>query len=232
MKEMDKKISPIQYKSLSECVMDYLREEMEKGNLKPGARINEKQLCELLGISRTPIREALLQLEKEGFVEILPRKSIRIKKLTLKEIEDIYNAIGILESEAAEIACEKITKEDIKKMEELYQKMEKALRRNNFISYMEYNRELHNIHIKLSGNNILYEIITKLRSRLYDFPRIILTIPEWEEKCMKEHRELIELFKRKDKEGVRKLIKERHWNFQDNYPFIVKYYNLVNSENE
>lgn len=231
LKEMDRKRSPIQYKSLSECVMDYLREEMEKGNLMPGARINEKQLCQLLGVSRTPIREAIIQLQKEGFVEILPRKSIRIKKLTLKEIEDIYNVIGILESEAAEIACEKITQEDIKKMEEMYQKMEKALKKNNFKSYMEHNRELHNIHIELSGNKILQEIITKLRSRLYDFPRMMLALPEWEEKCMKEHKELIELFKRKDKKAIRKLIRDKHWGFRDNYKFILKYYDLVNSKN-
>lgn len=227
---MNFKNCPIQYKSLTECVMEYLREEMEKGNLKPGSRINEKELCEFLGVSRTPIREALLQLEKEGFVEILPRKSIRIKKLTLKEIEDIYNTIGILEAEAAEKACEKITEEDIERMEELYQKMEKALRKNNFLAYMEFNRELHNIHIKLCGNDVLQEIISKLRSRLYDFPRIILTIPEWEEKCMKEHKELIELFRKKDSKAIRTLIRDKHWNFKDNYQFILKYYDLVNSE--
>ncbi len=221
--------SLIQYKSLTECVMEYLRQEMEKGNLKPGSRINEKELCKFLGVSRTPIREALLQLEREGFVEILPRKSIRIKKLTLKEIEDLYNTIGVLEADAAEKACEIISKEDIERMEELFQKMEKALRKNNFITYMEYNRELHNIHLKLCGNNVLQEIVSRLRSRLYDFPRIILTIPEWEEKCMKEHKKLIELFKKKDKKAIRALIRGKHWNFQDNYQFILKYYDLINS---
>lgn len=222
--------SPIKYKSLTEYVMEYLKQEMEKGNLKPGSRINEKNLCKVLGVSRTPIREALLQLDKEGFVEILPRRSIRIKKLTLKEIEDIYNTIGILEAEAAQKACEKISEEDIERMEKLYQKMEKALIKNNFLSYMEFNRELHNIHIKLCGNDVLQEIISKLRSRLYDFPRIILTIPEWEEKCMKEHKELIELFKKKDKKAIKTLIRDKHWNFQDNYKFIVKYYDLINSK--
>ncbi len=227
---MDTKKGPISYKSLTECVMEHLRKEMESGNLKPGERIREKDLRELLGVSRTPIREALLHLEKEGFVEILPRKSIRVKKLSLKEIEDIYNVIGILEAEAAQIACEKLKNEDIRKMEDLYKKMEEALKRDDFVSYMETNNELHNIHIGLSGNEVLSEIISKLKKRLYDFPRILLKIPEWEEKCMKEHKKLIKFFKIKDKDAIRSLIVEKHWNFQDNYPFILKYYDLINSE--
>lgn len=219
-----------QYRSLKDCVMDYLRQEMESGNLKPGDRINEKEICQKLGVSRTPIREALIQLEREGFVEISPRKSIRVKKLTLKEIEDIYQIIGALESEAAEIACDRLTPEDIAKMEEDYNQMVKALAQNDFKKYMDINLKLHNTHLRVCGNDVLVNIVNQLKKRLYDFPRIMLNIPEWEEKCIEEHRQLIQFFKEKNKKAIKELIKNRHWGFEDNRRFILVYYNLVNLE--
>lgn len=219
-----------QYRSLKDCVMDYLRQEMESGNLKPGDRINEKEICQKLGVSRTPIREALIQLEREGFVEISPRKSIRVKKLTLEEIEDIYQIIGALESEAAEIACDRLTPEDIAKMEEDYNQMVQALAQDDFKKYMDINLKLHNTHLRVCGNDTLVNIVNQLKKRLYDFPRIMLTIPQWEEKCINEHRQLIQFFKEKNKKAIKDLIKNKHWGFEDNRPFILVYYNLMDSE--
>ncbi len=224
---MDNPIIP--YRSLKDCVMDYLRQEMEAGNLKPGERINEKEICQKLGISRTPIREALIQLEREGFIEISPRKSIRVKKLTIEEIEDIYNVVGTLEAEAAEIACDRLTPEDIEKMEEKFEEMAQALARDDFKKYMDINLELHNVHMRLCGNAVLKEIVNQLKKRLYDFPRIMLTLPEWEEKCMAEHRLMIRYFKEKNKPAIKDLIKNKHWGFEDNKKFILVYYDLLNS---
>ncbi|MCX7973144.1 MAG: GntR family transcriptional regulator [Candidatus Aminicenantes bacterium] len=219
-----------QYRSLKDCVMDYLKQEMELGNLKPGERINEKEICQKLGVSRTPIREALIQLEKEGFIEISPRKSIRVKKLSLKEIEDIYQVIGALESEAAVIACDRMTSQDLAQMEKDYDQMVEALAKDDFKKYMDINLSLHNIHLKLCGNEVLVNIVNQLKKRLYDFPRIMLKIPEWEEKCIEEHRQLIKFFKEKNKEAIKDLIKNKHWGFENNRRFIQVYYNLLNSE--
>ncbi|MGQ9471234.1 MAG: GntR family transcriptional regulator [Candidatus Aminicenantales bacterium] len=221
---------PIIYRSLKDCVMDYLREEMETGSLKPGERINEKEICQKLGISRTPIREALIQLEREGFIEISPRKSIRVKKLTLEEIEDIYNVVGTLEAEAAEVACDRLTPEDIAKMEEKFKQMAEALARDDFKKYMEINLDLHNIHLRLCGNAVLQAIVNQLKKRLYDFPRIMLTLPEWEEKCMAEHRLMIRYFKEKNKPALKDLIKNKHWGFEGNKKFILVYYDLLNAK--
>jgi len=227
---MEKSI--IFYRSLKDCVMDYLRKEMESGHLKPGERINEKDICQTLGVSRTPIREALIQLEKEGFIEISPHRSIRVKKLSLKEIGDIYNVIGTLEAEAAEIACDRLSAEDIARMEDFYRQMAAALELDDFKKYIDINIELHNIHLRLGGNAILMEIVNQLKKRLYDFPRIMLKIPEWEEKCMREHRQLIDFFKEKNKAAIKDLIKNKHWGFVDNYKFILIYYDLLNSEGQ
>jgi len=214
-------------KTLSEQVREYLREQLESGRLKAGDKIDETSLAKSLGVSRTPIREAIIHLEKEGFIEILRRRCIKIKRLSLNEIKNIYTIIGALEAEAAEVAMDKFTEEDISKMEELYHKMEKALKKGDHIKYMEFNFQSHSLFIDKFGNEILRNIIDSLKKRLYDFPRIIVTIPEWEKMLMNDHYNLIQLFKKKDKASLRKLIKEKHWNFDRNYPFMIQKYSEI-----
>ena len=85
-------------KSLREQVYEYLRDEIQNGNLLPGATINPNEISKQLGISKTPLRDAIIQLEIEGFVTILPRRGVTVKKLTLQEIKDSYEIVGALEA--------------------------------------------------------------------------------------------------------------------------------------
>ena len=112
------------YKSLTECVMDYLKKSLNDRSLKPGDEINLSDLSKIVGVSRTPIREALIQLVKDGFIEIVSRRKFIIKRLTLKEIKDIYEMIGLLEAEASQTACDKMTDKDIQELEGLYNGMQ------------------------------------------------------------------------------------------------------------
>lgn len=218
------------YRSLSECVMDYLKEKLNTGELNPGDEINVTELLETLGVSRTPIREALIQLKKDGYIENVSRKEFRIKKLSIDEIEYIYQIIGLLESEAVKITCDKITEEEILELQENYEMMKKALADNDFSSYLNLNDSCHRLFIKYCNNPILLSIIENLKERLYEFPKIILNISEWENMMMSDHQQIIQLFKKRDKEGLVKLIKNTHWDFKRNYPYILKYYN-IKSEN-
>ena len=97
--------------------MDYLKEKLFSGDLKPGDEINLTELGTILGISRTPIREALIQLMKDGFIEGFSRKGFKIKRLVRQEIEDLYAVGGILESEILKAACEKMTASDFEAAE-------------------------------------------------------------------------------------------------------------------
>ena len=92
---------PIRFQSIHRSVADYIRDQIEEGRYRPGEKINEKELCEVLGISRTPIREALIQLGKEGLVDIQPRRGVRVRKLSPEEVKHMYKVVGLLESEAA-----------------------------------------------------------------------------------------------------------------------------------
>jgi len=95
-----KEKSILNLKSLKDQVYEYLRDQMEKGNLLPGSYINMEETSKKLGISKTPLRDALLQLEMENFVTIIPRRGVIVNPLTLKDIKDYYEIIGSLESQA------------------------------------------------------------------------------------------------------------------------------------
>ncbi len=214
----------IGYKSLKDCVYGYLRKELENGGLKPGDSIDEKSLCEILNVSRTPIREALIQLEVEGFVTIMPRRKIYVNNLNLKDIENIYQIIGALEEKAATKSVDRMTKKDLIALEQLYKKMQKSLEKGKFSEYMKYNLASHEFFLNLNDNELLTNIVTLLKKRLYDFPETLKQIQEWENQLMKHHLKMIELCKKRDKEGLRKLMSDVHWNFEWNRPYLMSYY--------
>jgi DNA-binding GntR family transcriptional regulator len=216
----------IGFKSLTECVMDYFKKQLNIGALIPGDEVNINLLSETLGISRTPIREALIQLVKDGFVELVSRRKFVIKKLTLEDIKQIYHLIGLLEAEAAKIACDKITDAEIKELEDIYERMEEALNNNDAQTYLDLNFRSHAFISRFCENQILLEIIAKQKERLYEFPKIVMIIPEWDKKLMADHVKMIQYLKTKDKQGLEDVIKNEHWDFNTNYPFIFRYYEI------
>jgi len=215
----------IGYKTLKECVYEYLSKELESGNLKPGDAMDEKELCNKLNVSRTPIREALIQLETEGFIKILSRRRIYVNELNLKDIENIYQVVGALEGAAAEKALDRITDKHISELERLYEKMNRGWESGDFSRYMQYNLKTHEFFLKLNDNELLAKIVILLKKRLYDFPKIIKKMPEWWTIVTEQHLKMIELAKRRDKEGLRRLLSDFHWNFEKSRPYIVSYYN-------
>ena len=223
---MNEKNQKLGYKSLTECVMDYLKGQLMYGEIMPGEEINFRALCETLGVSRTPVREALIQLMKDGFIEIASRKGFRIKRITLKEIEDLYGIGGLLESEIVKSACEKMTDEDIKKLEHLYSNSERALHDNNSLAYSERNFEFNKFLWSFCSNHIAIEFLNKVRERLY-FVKKRIDDPDWERMLLYDHREMIRLIKEKNKKALGELLKNQHWSFSRFYPFILHFYKLT-----
>ena len=215
-----------EHASLKDKVYLYLKGEIAQGNLKPGERIKEKGIAHQFGISRTPIREALLQLEAEGFVKFLPRRGIIVRELTVKEITDVWQTIGILEGGAGALATTRMSQRDLSTLERLTQRMEKALDEENYDEYNRLNLRFHETFLKKSGNEQLYEIIIRLKKRIYEHPVKMVTIPEWERKAFREHLELLNIFKQKDAQKAETYLREVHWNLEENLPFILKSYFL------
>ncbi len=162
---------PINVKSLKEQVYDYLRRQFQAHRLQPGTVINMEATAKKLGVSKTPLRDALVQLEMEGFVTISPRRGIFVRALPLAEIREFYQVIGALESSALQAAFPKLGAAGIKRMDALNRQMQKAIDRDDFDLFYEKNLLFHNCFIELCGNKTLMRIIGNLKKRLYDFPQ-------------------------------------------------------------
>jgi DNA-binding GntR family transcriptional regulator len=218
--------SILNLKSLKEQVYDYLRKQMQIGKIKPGSVINMDAHSRVLGVSKTPLRDALIQLEMEGFVSILPRRGVVVNVLSVEDIKNYYQVIGALESTAVLGASAVMNRTCIEEMEKLNKKMRVSLEKNNFGSYYENNLKLHDVYIGLCGNEVLRRSVDTLKKRLYDFPRRSKFVKEWEESSVIEHQKLISLLCSGKITDAANFIRDVHWSFKVQEKYIKKYYDL------
>lgn len=211
-------------KSLKEQVYEYLRGQLGKGELLPGSSINMDETSQKLGVSRTPLRDALLQLEMEGFVSIFPRRGVVVNHLTLRDIENYYEIIGALESAALMASFDQLKVLQVGKMKALNAEMKKAIDKDDFNLYYQKNLEFHDIFLSLSENQNLVKIVNTLKKRLYDFPRQQGFVKAWEETSIGEHEDLVKLIEEGKKEQASAYIRDIHWSYRVQERFLKKYY--------
>lgn len=202
------------YQSLKDHVYEYISNEIKNKKLNPNEKINEQAICNELNVSRTPVREALIQLSADGLLDITPRRGFRVKALSLKDAQDLYAVIATLEIMAASIAMDKLTNEDLDKMEELLQDMDYAINHYRFRDYYKLQIDFHNIYIFKTENNPLIDTIFRLKKRFIrqsytdeksDSVRDILL------NTNQEHRLILEFFQKKNISKLKKCLKH-HWN--------------------
>ncbi len=213
----------LDHSSLREQVYAYLRAEINQGHILPGRYINLKKISQQLGISTTPLRDAIIQLECEGFVTILPRRGVRVKRLTIENIRDYLQIIGALETSVLLTVFPQLQEKHLVKMERLNAQMVAALGRDDFDRYYHLNIEFHDIFLQLSENRTLHQIIMPMKQRLYDFPRRKY-ITEWELLNCDEHTEFIDLLRRTKPKAAAALWEGRHWSFRYHEKFIRHFY--------
>lgn len=217
--------SGLKFSSLSDQVYAHLRRQMNQGDLLPGSTINIGEIAKQLGISKTPLRDALIHLEIEGFVTILPRRGVRVNQLQIEDVKNAYDAIGLVESFIILQCIDKITSTHIKKLETLNDKMIKDIEKNNFSQLFKTNLDFHNIYLDISDNDLLKKFIFPIKHRLYDFPRQNF-IPEWEMRNCQEHKEFIENLKAGNASDASSILKETHWSFEYQKDFIYSFYGV------
>jgi DNA-binding GntR family transcriptional regulator len=213
----------INQKSLREQVYDYLRGELHKGELIPGAAINLNEISQELGISKTPLRDALLQLDTEGFVTISPRRGVFVNRLTLEDIRQCYEIIGALESTVILTVFDNIQPLHIEKMKLLNSALRTSLKNEDFQAYYQQNILFHDVFLELSHNQALKRIIAPMKQRLYDFPQHGY-IKEWEQSNCRDHDRLIEAFVVGDQTTAIRVWREVHWSFDAQEKHIRKFY--------
>ena len=196
---------------------------MNRGALTPGSTINLNGMSSRLGVSRTPLRDALIQLESEGFVTILPRRCAVVNQLTLDDIRQAYEIAGALEGSAVQSAFPKFEKRHIGELARLNKEMQGAIKGGDFDRYYQLNLSFHDVFLNLSGNEMLRRIVMPIKRRLYDFPRRGY-IKEWELRNCDEHEALIQCIKEGDREGAVKVMRDLHWSFAAQEDFIRRFY--------
>jgi DNA-binding GntR family transcriptional regulator len=211
-------------KSLKEQVYEYLREEMRTGRILPGSAIDMEETSKKLGVSKTPLRDALLQLEMEDFVTILPRRGIVVNTLTEEDIRNYYEILGSLESMALLKAFDGLDKAAFDAMQGLNDAMREAVGAGNFDLYYDRNLAFHNTFLTPCGNARLIQLVNNMKRRLYDFPRQRGFVKEWEESSILEHQALIDLIRAGQRQEAANHIRDVHWSFEVQEKYIRRYY--------
>lgn len=219
--------SVLDVRSLRQQIYAYLQKEIQAGRLVPGSFINLKEISEHLGVSKTPLRDAIIQMECEGFVSILPRRGVLLKRLTLDEIRDVLEIVGALECAVLRSVFDKITPRRISTMEKLNSQMRQCIQEKSFEEfdpqYYSLNIAFHNVFLELSHNMTMKPLLTTMKQRLYDFPRIAY-LKEWEWSNCDEHALFIDYIRKGDKGGAAMFWQETHWGFEAQKSYIRKYY--------
>jgi DNA-binding GntR family transcriptional regulator len=188
----------IEAKTLHQEVTARLREMIRSGDLSRGQKIDEKHLSELMGVSRTPVREALRILHSEGLVDLIPHKGAYVTQPGIQEIRDLFEVMGVLEGTCAKLAARKMTKEDFKRIEALHRSLEKHFRKRDHEAYLEVNHRLHVLIQELSGNKVLNDVLTGLRQKILLHRHRQLYYKDRFDKSMEEHRLILEALRKRD----------------------------------
>ena len=188
------------YLPLRDVVFNTLREAILKGDLKPGERLMELQLASKLGVSRTPIREAIRKLELEGLVIMIPRKGAEVADITEKSLRDVLEVRKALEELAVQLACEKITQEELEELEKAGENFKKVLKRSKDITEVaEADVRFHDVIYMATDNHKLIHLLNKLREQMYRYRVEYLKNPDVHEQLTQEHEEIVYHIKRREK---------------------------------
>jgi DNA-binding GntR family transcriptional regulator len=205
----------IKKKTLHEEIVETLRDMIMTGELKEGQKINENELCVSMGISKTPLREALRVLSAEKIIKLVPNKGSYVSKPTVKEIKEMFDVMSVLEGICARTATEKMTDSDYIRLEQFHEKLEENFQRRDQKNYIKFNNLYHTFLQKLAGNETCNQIINGLRQKILLYRFKSLNLPGRFEQSIQEHRQLLKIFRDRDPEKAEILIKTHLKNQSD-----------------
>lgn len=211
---------------LGDAVYDYLREGMVLGRFKPGQFLDQKKICEELQVSRAPLRDALIKLELQGFIEIYPRKGVKIKKLSLKEIENIYKVLGALEAQCLLDVFYKLSQEDLALLKKLNEELYRTLEQGDSRTYYNLNIDFHNVYLNKWENPLAMKIVNPLKQRLNDFPSMKY-FNECELSNLGDHKRFIHSIEVGNREGAASILINEHWSYDIYKQYFHKVYVLA-----
>lgn len=202
------KVNMNEYLPLRDVVFNTLRQAIITGEFAPGERLMEIALANRLGVSRTPVREAIRKLELEGLVVMIPRKGAEVAKITEKDLRDVLEVRSSLEELAAELATERMNEEIKEKLEKALDDFKKAIDSEDNAAIADSDVEFHDIIFEATGNARLIQIISNLREQMYRYRLEYVKDTEYHTVLLNEHRELVKAMFEGKKDEARKIMKK------------------------
>lgn len=196
--EHDFKVNMNEYLPLRDVVFNTLRQAILRGELEPGERLMEIQLAERLGVSRTPIREAIRKLELEGLVLMVPRKGAEVAKISEKSLRDVLEVRRSLEELAIELACQRMGEEAVRELEEAQRAFAAAIESGDVMAIAESDEHYHDVIYQGTENSRLVQILNNLREQMYRYRLEYIKDKDKRQILLLEH------------ETILKAIKNRH----------------------
>jgi DNA-binding GntR family transcriptional regulator len=211
----------VRAETIADKVYALLRQDVASGRFRPGERILEKALAHRLGISRTPIREALIRLEIEGVVVCTSRRSYNVRTLSVADVREIYDTLGILEGAAARMVAPRLTSDDLRDLRQFNKTMESAAAKADLPAFGQWNRRFHDVFLLRLDNGTLRDTCNLVRGPLYTFPVQHRSLADWLRKSVMEHRAIIKLAAGGDAVALGDYFRDVHWSYERNRRFIM-----------
>ena len=200
------KLEPINldtYQPLREVVCEALRDAIRKGILEPGERLMEVQVAEELGISRTPVREAIRKLEQEGYVIMMPRRGTYVADVSESDVKEIFEIRSALEALATGLAARRIEQEELETLEGYLLEIEGYIQKNDIEKIVETDIKFHGLLYQVSRNERLVTIISNLKEQLARFRTLSMSYPGRLQETLEEHTEMVEAIANGDVSAAR-----------------------------
>jgi DNA-binding GntR family transcriptional regulator len=197
---------------MHDLVFNTLMEDILSGRLEPGKKLNISEISERLGVSRTPVREALKQLMSVGLVENVPHHSPFVKKLSIEEIVELYYIRGALEGVASRLAAQHLGDEQIQELEELCKRMEEKARSGKFDDFIEDNAKFHFLIYEATNSPRLQEMVFQYYRQCEQYRALVIELPGSYEELCQEHKNILKAFKERDLEKADNYARQHHFN--------------------
>lgn len=204
-----------EYLPLREVVFQTLREAILMGKLQPGERLMELQLAQRLGVSRTPVREAIRKLEIEGLAVMIPRRGAEVAKITEKQLRDVLEVRRALEELAVQLACRRITREGIAQLKQAHLQVKDMVMEHNLAQLVQADVHFHEIIYLAADNERLLQLLNNLRQQMYRYRLEYLKNTDNHELIIKEHQAILDAMDKLDTEAATKAIRQ-HIDNQEN----------------
>ncbi|MEM7222200.1 MAG: GntR family transcriptional regulator [Pseudomonadota bacterium] len=202
-------VEPIKRVSLHDQLVGRLRDLIVQGDLAPGSRVPERELCERFNVSRTPLREALKVLASEGLLELLPNRGAMVSRLTLEDVEEMFPVMGALEALAGELAATRISEDALAEVRALHYQMVLHHKRGELAPYFRLNQRIHELILEAADNVVLANLYRGLAGRIRRARyQANMSSERWGQ-AVAEHEEILAKLEARDGPGLAATLK-RH----------------------